>query len=40
MPSKKEIELRIATMGDSKSNGKWAEHYEKVQRQKRIDNHT
>ena len=27
-------------MGDPKSNGKWAEHYEKVQKQKRIDNHT
>lgn len=40
MTSKADIEKRIATMGDPKSNGKWAEHYEKVQKQKRIDNHT
>jgi hypothetical protein len=40
MTSKADIEKRIATMGDPKSDGKWAEHYEKVQRQKRIDNHT
>ena len=37
MTSKADIEKRIATMGDPKSDGKWAEHYEKVQRQKRID---
>jgi len=40
MTSKAEIEKRIATMGDPKSNGKWKANYEEVQRQKRIDNHT
>ena len=29
MPSKAEIEKRIATMGDPKSNGKWREFVEK-----------
>jgi len=37
MTSKAEIDKRIATFGDPKSNGAWAANYKKVQEQKRYD---